>query len=212
MKKVLLTVVATAFVVSTFAQGTVQFNIRSAANGVRGAIYGPQVGAPTVSIRGNTTGGTPAGNAVYTGAPLSGSNYLAQLLAAPGLNAAESTLAAASTAPTPFTLVAGYVDPVLATLTGVAKDAPNGTFQVVAWDNSSHQYPTWAAAQTAWNSGLIAAGKSTAFNLTAIGGDFNTPPYLVGFQGFNIYFVPEPSTLALAGLGAAALLIFRRRK
>ena len=29
---------------------------------------------------------------------------------------------------------------------------------------------------------------------------------------FNLYFVPEPSTFALAGLGAAALMIFRRRK
>jgi hypothetical protein len=33
-------------------------------------------------------------------------------------------------------------------------------------------------------------------------------------QGFmlNTVPVPEPSTFALAGLGAAALLIFRRRK
>lgn len=33
-------------------------------------------------------------------------------------------------------------------------------------------------------------------------------------QGFNMVFypVPEPSSMALAGLGAAALLIFRRRK
>jgi hypothetical protein len=40
------------------------------------------------------------------------------------------------------------------------------------------------------------------------------PPYLVGL-GFNvtyplIYNVPEPSVLALAGLGAAAMLIRRR--
>lgn len=31
-------------------------------------------------------------------------------------------------------------------------------------------------------------------------------------SGFTLYAVPEPTTMALAGLGAAALLIFRRRK
>ena len=33
-------------------------------------------------------------------------------------------------------------------------------------------------------------------------------------KSFNEYYIiiPEPTTLALAGLGAAALLIFRRRK
>jgi hypothetical protein len=38
----------------------------------------------------------------------------------------------------------------------------------------------------------------------------NPPAPMTGFQGFTIV-VPEPSTFALAGLGAAALLIFRRR-
>jgi len=33
-----------------------------------------------------------------------------------------------------------------------------------------------------------------------------------GMQGFGVQPVPEPSTFALAGLGAAAMLIFRRRK
>ena len=29
---------------------------------------------------------------------------------------------------------------------------------------------------------------------------------------FNIYFIPERATLALAGLGAATVLVFRRRE
>jgi hypothetical protein len=33
-----------------------------------------------------------------------------------------------------------------------------------------------------------------------------------GFSVFNAVAVPEPSTFALAGLGLASLLIFRRRK
>lgn len=39
-----------------------------------------------------------------------------------------------------------------------------------------------------------------------------TPPPLTGLQPFTVNIIPEPSTFALAGLGAAALLIFRRRK
>ena len=61
--------------------------------------------------------------------------------------------------------------------------------------------------------GLIAAGKGGAFTVNNIGGSVNTPPNMPG-QSFNLYIqsIPEPSTFALAGLGAAALLIFRRRK
>jgi hypothetical protein len=33
-----------------------------------------------------------------------------------------------------------------------------------------------------------------------------------GFTGLNLTVVPEPSSMALAGLGAAALVLFRRRK
>lgn len=33
-----------------------------------------------------------------------------------------------------------------------------------------------------------------------------------GFAGLTLMTIPEPSTFALAGLGAAAMLIFRRRK
>ncbi len=82
---------------------------------------------------------------------------------------------------------------------------------MVAWDNSSTLYPTWAQASVAWAAGTIAAGKSGPFNVALIGGDVNLPPN-IGVTSFNLYMVPEPSTFALAGLGAAAMLIFRRRK
>jgi hypothetical protein len=44
----------------------------------------------------------------------------------------------------------------------------------------------------------------------------NTPPNLVGLGTggvvYQLQIVPEPSSMALAGLGAASLLLFRRRK
>jgi PEP-CTERM motif len=44
-------------------------------------------------------------------------------------------------------------------------------------------------------------------------GTFNMDQYGVGSRGaIMVGYIPEPSTFALSGLGAAAMLIFRRRK
>jgi hypothetical protein len=81
------------------------------------------------------------------------------------------------------------------------------------WDNTSGQYATWAQAEQAYRDGTIKAGWSELLSYTGkIGGAQTSPTFLTGIQSFNIAFVPEPSSMALAGLGAAALLIFRRRK
>jgi len=218
MKKVLLTMAALAFTVSVFAQGTVIFNNNLAASGVKALVYGPEgpAGTPAsyISKTGNTAEGTPPGTQTYAGALLTGTGYLAQILAANGANQAESSLQAASSAPSWFRagVNAGGILQVVTTLSNVPKDAAAATLQVVAWDNSSGKYPTWASVQADWQIGLVAAGKSLPFNVNGIGGDLNPQPYLAGMTSFNIYYIPEPSTMALLGLGAAALLIFRRRK
>jgi len=54
--------------------------------------------------------------------------------------------------------------------------------------------------------GVAGGGPQALPNLNVFGG-------AQGLQaGFNLVPVPEPTSMALAGLGAAALLIFRRRK
>jgi hypothetical protein len=95
-------------------------------------------------------------------------------------------------------------------------------FAIVGW--SSTIGTTWAEAQTWLNSGKTSAngyfGVNTAvandIGLANIGGPYNslfgTVPGLMSGWGLSYYAVPEPSSFALAGLGAAALLIFRRRK
>lgn len=212
MKKLLLTACALTCAVSVFAQGTVIFN-----NRVTGTIVTHVYSSSTgVSQSGNGTADTPAGTTDWTGFTLlQGSQYMAQLLAANGANAAESSLQASQTAPTTFRTTAtgaGWVTANTTTLAGVPADAATATIRMVAWDNSSGQYATWATAYTAWQSGLISAGMSPMFNLDKIGGSSNPAQNLIGLTSFSIYTVPEPSTMALAGLGAAALLIFRRRK
>jgi hypothetical protein len=100
-------------------------------------------------------------------------------------------------------------------------------FAVVGWSSSIGT--TWAAAQAWWSNGTAAGAATTAgsFGIASTvgndviianaGGPYNNPFGLgAGFingWGLNYYSaVPEPSSFALAGLGAAAMLIFRRRK
>lgn len=57
----------------------------------------------------------------------------------------------------------------------------------------------------------LVRGHSQAFTMTAK--TFGVPDQTGAFMnGFAVTAVPEPSTFALAGLGLAGLLIFRRRK
>jgi len=96
------------------------------------------------------------------------------------------------------------------------------TFEVAGWDKNlgTTFQSSWLTGNFGGKSGFFgisgpgtgAAGGSTATgtlpNLNIFGG-------ATGIQnGFNLspVGVPEPSSMALAGLGAAALLIFRRRK
>jgi hypothetical protein len=154
------------------------------------------------------TGGTPAG-----------SNYLAQLLGAPGFGQNESSLLPGRGV-TSFRsgAGAGTVAPTTATFDNIAQNAAAATLEMVAWDNSSGLYPTWAQASVAWAQNLIAAGRSGTWNQDALGGTspapnmVNTVDPSQHVQSFSISIIPEPASAALLGLGAAAMLIFRRRK
>jgi len=101
-------------------------------------------------------------------------------------------------------------------------------FAIVGWSASLGD---WTAFQAWWNGGQhdTGAGRNVAgwagissvandIPLAPAGGPYNSvfgSSALGQVQGMNLAFVPavpEPTTFALAGLGAAALVIFRRRK
>src|SRR5215831_7906802 len=120
MKKLILTTVIVAVATaSVFAQGTVFVN----GNNVH--VYGPN-GLPI-----GTVGG------------MSATTTFAGLIGAPGSNAPESSLIPGLGVSTFRTgAAAGALVSFTATFNNIAPDAPLGSFEVVAWDNSSGLYPT----------------------------------------------------------------------
>jgi hypothetical protein len=224
MKKLILAAVATTCAVSVFAQGTIVFNNRVAGSVISHVYWSPP-GSPLTQGSGATD--LPVGSTTFPGNYIligtagtpAGSNYLSQLLGAPGFNAPESSLLpAAGIASFRSGGGAGNVAGVTATFQNVGQNAAAATVEMVAWDNTSGLYPTWTQASVAWAAGLIAAGESGRWNQDAIGGTspapnlINTTDPTQHVQSFNIAIVPEPASAALLGLGAAAMLIFRRRK
>jgi len=88
-------------------------------------------------------------------------------------------------------------------------------FQVRGWTGNFANYDAAYAAALAGDATVL-VGKSAVWqNPTGVLPAGATPNFNFGAGGFNglvLTPVPEPSTIALAGLGAASLLLFRRRK
>jgi len=192
----LLTLVATGIAFSdpesACAQGTVNF-----ANRVYGTlisyVYQNQCSQVWGQI-GNGPNDLPPGTTDWTGfQKLSGSNYLAQLRAAPVADAPDYALRFALSPPTSFRtgIAAGVLVPTTAILDGVPKDAAVATLQMFVWDNTSGLYPDAIRGWNAFRAGNTFCGLSHKFNLYNIGGDFNVPPNLLGIVSFDIYTLSE---------------------
>ena len=183
MKKLFVTLAAVLVSVSTFAQGTVNFNNRVTGqvdapvfrpDGVTGA--GPTVTAQLFLVTGS------AGSYTYT--PVG-----------------QTTTFRAPTTANP--LLAAYVNP-LASME-IAGAAPGSQVGLVlrAWEGVSYDASVIKGESNNGNPFTVTLGGDIPGAPTAV------PANLIGLTGFTL--VPEPSTIALGILGAAALL-YRRRK
>jgi len=136
-----------------------------------------------------------------TGAKASGSKYKVELLAG---STATSLTVVGSTALSDNASAAGYF---LGGTVTIAGQAP-GTkpfLQVRAFDSTGGA--TFANAAIRGESTIFALGS--AGGLGGVGTPPSTPSDLIGLTSFRL--VPEPSVIALALVGGAALLLRRRK-
>jgi hypothetical protein len=229
MKNLLITIMATLVCVAAFAQGKLQFM-----NNTDNLIYftSDRVLLAPADV-GKTVGGFPlAGSSAYTGpgstiAALQGSPTL---IAGLWAGTSAGSLSFVTSATIADVNLAGQINGVQANLAGLSAGSP-AFFQVQVYDSRA------TSASASWSSGLY-AGSSPIFsavpqaavyspiyqtqspvNSTWAAGTF-VPVDFAGFPGYfggiQLYAglgpTPEPGTLPLVGLGAAVLMIFRRRK
>jgi len=201
MKKTLLTLALTVVTASVFAQGTVNFS------------NGSSVWGSTRNVTFLDTPGVANGTALSTNAGgLNLYGLRAQLFY--GAAAVENSLVAVTTAPASLrsstSASSGTWFGGTRTLDGFSAPGTIVQLQVRIWDTTLAA--DWNAALLPGYTGLI--GKSAIFaytiptSPTPAPADFN----MVNFQAFTVSPVPEPTSFALAGMGLASLLIFRRRK
>ena len=228
MKKLIVIALALSAAASILSQGSAGTVVLSLGPGFH--VWSPSSTDPALSLVGFGSNDTPSGTTPYaadgmaligahgTGGPYGAATTYGQLLGAVGANAPQSSLVPVGQTTT-FHSGAQAGTPVsitdtLSGLPGIPPDTAFASFVFVAWDNSSGLYANWTQASAAWSAGLIAAGRCNEFTVADIGGTINPAPLLNdmgAIASFNIYYIPEPATLALAGLSAATFLVFRRR-
>ena len=202
MKKVLSTLAVGLLAVSAMAQGTLVFN----------------AGTSNIRNQSGTAMGAGAGQVQFAWAP-TGTAFTPWT---PALTAAEWYAAnpqwsvigvpVGTGVPAPGKFTGG----TLTANTAAAGAVIQGV--VIGWTGTGAQdfLAGYAAALAQGAAGQF--GVSNPFQVDT-GDPTSVPPGTAGaitgptgFQGLTLQTIPEPTSFALAGLGAAALLIFRRRK
>jgi hypothetical protein len=185
MKDLIIAITAFACAAASYGQGAIVFSTHTGSGAT-------QVDAPATLGVENSRGLGPAYSAQLY---LVNATSLTPLFPITTFNAAGSGVLA---------IADRYVVPRDVTVPGVPSGA-NVTLRMVAWETS-----LGGTYETVRDIGLGFSGQSPDLSVT-LGGGLLPPANLVGLQGFVIRF-PEPTTLALGFLGAAALFIRRRSK
>jgi hypothetical protein len=212
MKKLLTTTAAALLTVAAFGQGVVNFSNASSTPGWANpaldryahwkadiALFNPalQPGGVVASNSGGLNLGSLRAALYYAASTDFDPNFVGYVQAAGGLATFKT-----STSATAGSWFGGN-----RTLDSIGLGT-TANLVVLVWDSSLTTDPLSAAAR----GGLF--GASAVFQYTPPTNPQAQPSdfLMTGLTGFSVGAVPEPTTLALAGLGAAALIIARRRK
>jgi hypothetical protein len=235
MKKLILTAVLSVASLAAFGQGTIDVQNINKAGGFLQPIFNFDPTAPSVQQTGNPSstvyagaiynGTTGAGTTVYHGAPLIGTGY--DLVFFYSLSTSVTSVSQMQVGTVvPFrTSASATAAPAGGIIAVSALTIPGGTggtpiaFAYGAFSTEGGTVQSWATALANFNSGdaLAAIGTGAISTTTLNGSDTTGAPHTgltsdTGWQSFSLVEAPEPGTIALAGLGAAGLLLFRRRK
>jgi hypothetical protein len=199
MKKVLTLAAVLGTAAASFGQGYVAFNNTTTTR---------------VSTNGTLQAAAPVGTWFYAllVAP-STQNTLSNSLAGwtyvgTGQNTASAGRMTGNNSPDGFAIqVNGYGTTATADFAVVGWNASLGDWNAFrAWyGNGTPSGPGWVGLSAVANDIPLAPSGGPYNNVFGAAASGQIP-------GLNMVFVPEPTTFALAGLSAAALLIFRRRK
>jgi hypothetical protein len=197
MKKSLILVLSiTALSLSSYAQGFFAMIYYDGAHGL-------SIGTPANPGPAGALLGSEYSAQVYVGAAGAGEGSLTPLAASKVAFDLNGTTAAGKTA------ADGSGQFFAANTIDAGLPLGNAAIQLRAWFNGG-QYATYEAAALAG----VNNGKSPVLTINLKASTDPTVQSLndAGLQPFAVSAVPEPSTIALAGLGVASLLLFRRRK
>lgn len=214
MKKLFVTLAISAACVGAFAQGKVLF--------ANDSLHLVNMGMDSNRLKPAdvASAGLPAPWAAVGGALPSGTTLIAGLYA--GQNA--SSLNLLTSVPISGSAGFGRITSLSYILPAPFVGGVSAFFQVKVWETGYASYEAAQAASAA-NTGLLSYGAQTDVFAGIPGASVTYPPLTGGnfswlqgaaawqaggFGTFNA--VPEPSSMVLAGLGAASLLLFRRRK
>jgi len=225
-KTILTTLITSALTASVFAQGTIAFKngtgtaLKFSTDGVTSSVLTKSGTTPAGAVAGSFGGITidifsaPTGTALT----LSGSDFISQTtslvntLTGPSSPWTLSTTQLGSTA----YLGSGVWTTTTITLNGNVPLDANAEILVIGFNGTLANSTAYGYSGEIFNGAVLpgttewtqgtGGGAVAPVNITSGAGGFD------GLVMQSVVPIPEPTTMALGGLGAAALLLFRRRK